>query len=218
MILTKENIVSVDIDSMVNDKIKSGNVNRLLLLVPTNRKARNIKKEIISGSPGQAASGINIETLGTIAAKILNETKPFRQLSEAAASVFIKKCAAETKLKYFSLYKDEIPFGTLDRIKNVISEYKRQGISPAGLRFETEKLEGSEKNKAADISDIYEKYLNKTKSLNAFETGDVYNELNLLDINSFRQNFRRLYPDVELIAAIDFSEFSIPEILILDKL
>jgi len=218
MILTKENIASIDIDFLVNEKIKSGNVNRILLLVPTNRKARDIKKEIITDSPGQAASGINIETLGTIAEKILNETKPFRQLSEAAASVFIKKCTAEIKLKYFSLYRDEIPFGTLDRIKNVISEYKKQGITPTGLRSEAEKLEGSEKNKAADIADIYEKYLNKTKSLNTFETGDVYNELNILNAKTFHENFHRLYPEVELIVAINFSEFSIPEILILDKL
>ena len=218
MILTKENIASVDIDSLLNEKIKSGNVSQLLLLVPTNRKARNLKKEVISNSPGQAASGINIETLGTISAKILNETKPFRQLSEAAASVFIKKCAAETELKYFSLYKDEIPFGTLDRIKNVISEYKIQGITPDVLRREAEKLEGSEKNKAADIASIYEKYLNKTNSLNAYETGDVYNEMNLLSTNTIHENFIRLYPEVELIAAIGFSEFSFPEMLILDNL
>jgi len=218
MILTKEHIAAVDIDSLVNDKIKSGDISRLLLLVPTNRKARNIKKEIISGSPGQAASGINIETLGTIASKLLNETKPFRQLSEAAASVFIKKCASETELNYFSLYKDEIPFGTLDRIKNVISEYKRQGITPAGLRREAQKLEGSERNKAADIANVYEKYSSKTKTLNAFEIGDVYAELNLLSIDVFHQNFLRLYPEVELIVAIDFSEFSLPEILILNKL
>ena len=218
MILTKENITSIDIDILVNEKIKSGNVSRLLLLVPTNRKARNLKKEIISGSPGQAASGINIETLGTLAVKLLNETKPFRQLSEAAASVFIKKSASETELHYFSQYKDEIPFGTLDRIKNVISEYKRQGITPDVLRREAEKLEGSEKNKAADIADIYENYLSKSKTLNAFETGDVYQELNILSAKTFHENFSRLYPEVELIVAVDFSEFSIPEIIILDEL
>ena len=59
MILTKENIALVDVDSFINQKIESNKIHELLLIVPTNRKARNIKKEIISKIPLRAASGLN---------------------------------------------------------------------------------------------------------------------------------------------------------------
>ena len=161
MILTKENIASVDIDSLFNQKIKPNKINELLLIVPTNRKARNLKKEIISNIPLRATSGLNIETIGTISTKLLQQIKPFKALSEAAATVFIKQSAEEIEMRYLSLYKEEIPFGTLDRIKNVISEYKRHGITPDILRKEAEKLDASEKLKALDIADIFEKFREK---------------------------------------------------------
>ncbi|NJD22989.1 MAG: hypothetical protein FIA82_10045, partial [Melioribacter sp.] len=218
MILTKENIKDVNVDLLISEKIDTSRLNELLLIVPTNRKARNLKKEFISRIPNHAASGLNIETLGTISTKLLSVTHPFKHLSEAAATVFIRQSAAEIELKYFSLYKNEIPFGALDRIKNVISEYKRQGITPGLLRSEAEKLEQSEKLKALDIADIYENYRNKCFALNAYEVGDIYLQLNQLTIKEFIANFRKLYDEVNLIIIDGFNEFSNPEIVIIQKL
>jgi ATP-dependent helicase/nuclease subunit B len=225
MILTKENIGDVNVDLLISKKIDTSKLNELLLIVPTNRKARNLKKEFISRIPNRAAFGLNIETLGTISTKLLSITHPFKQLSEAAATVFIRQSAAEIDparpaggLKYFSLYKDEIPFGALDRIKNVISEYKRQGITPNLLRSEAEKLEQSEKQKALDIADIYENYRNKCFALNAYEAGDIYSQLNQLTTKEFIANFRKLYDEVDLLIIDGFNEFSNPEIEIIQKL
>lgn len=216
MILTKENIRSVDIDALINEKISSGRIEELLLIVPTNRKARNLKKEIISLMPGNSAASINIETVGTISSKLLKENKQFINLSEAASVVFIKQSAAEINPRYFSIYKTEIPFGTLDRIKNVISEYKRHGISPETLRKEAEKLEKSERLKALDIADIYENYSLKCNSLNAFELGDVYNQLNNLTIEQFNVGFNKLFYNVRLVVVNGFDEFAGPELEILN--
>ncbi len=218
MILTKENIANINIEQMINDKINSGKINELLLIVPTNRKARNLKKEVITRAPYHSAYGINIETLGTISSKILQEIQPFKQLSEAAATVFIKQCTNELELKYFSLYKGDIPFGTLDRIKNVISEYKRNGITVEKLRREAEKLDSSEKLKALDVANIYEKYRQKYYLLNAFEIGDIYNHLNLLPVIDFVTSFRKIFHEVNLIILDGFNEFSDPEIEILNKI
>lgn len=218
MILTKTNIDKVDLELLIDQKIKSKNVEQLLLIVPTNRKARNVKKEIISLMPDRSAQGINVETLGTISAKILSQTQPFLQLSEAAATVFIKQSAAELKLKYFSLYKKEIPFGTLDRLKNIISEYKRHGITPESLRDEAKLLSKSEKLKSEDIADIYERYLIKCHTLNAYELGDVYQKVNHLGEESIQNNFKKLYPSVDLIIINGFDEFTIPEQQIINKL
>ncbi|MCX6170378.1 MAG: exodeoxyribonuclease V subunit gamma [Ignavibacteriales bacterium] len=218
MILTKENIASVDVDSFINQKIESNKIDELLLIVPTNRKARNLKKEIISKIPLRAASGLNIETLGTLSTKILQQIKPFKQLSEAAATVFIKQSAQEIEMRYLSLYKDEIPFGTLDRIKNVISEYKKHGITPDLLRNEAANLKSSEKLKALDIADIYEIFIKKCFALNAYELGDIYSQLNSFTLKEFVAIFHKLFEDVNLIILDGFSEFSNPEIEILSKL
>lgn len=218
MILTKKNIAQVDLEKLVYQKIDSSRIDELLLIVPTNRRARTQKKELLSSLPLKSASVINIETLGTISTKILSESKSFKQLSEAAATVFIKQSAAQLKLNYFSMYKDGIPFGTLDRIKNVISEYKRHGITSNHLRKEAEKLDKSEKLKALDIAAVYEKYLEKCLSLNAFELGDVYGELNHLSAAQFSADFKKLYPSTNLIVVNGFDEFSILEIKIIDSL
>ncbi|MFC2134481.1 UvrD-helicase domain-containing protein, partial [Bacteroidota bacterium] len=177
MILTKENIDSVNIDNLINDKIQLGSLEELLILVPTNRKLRHLKKDIISMIPGKTAAGINIETIGTIATKLLETSRTFIQLSEAAATVLIKQSTSLVDFNYFSSYKGEIPYGTLDRIKNVISEYKKHGITSSVLKKEAEKLERNEKLKALDIANIYEFYIEKCRKLNALEIGDIYRDL-----------------------------------------
>ncbi len=218
MILSRENVTSVDVDFLINQKIELGTANELLLIVPTNRKVRNLKKEIISAMPNRAAFALNIETLGTLSTKLLDELKTFRQLSEAASTVFIKQSVSEIKPRYFSLYKNEIPFGTLDRIRSVISEYNRSGITPDVLRKEAAGLEAFEKLKALDIADIYEVYQKKCLSLNAYEIGDVYSNLMQIDETSFRKVFKKNYPEVDLVILNGFSEFSNPEIEILRRI
>ncbi|KAF0151590.1 MAG: ATP-dependent nuclease subunit B [Ignavibacteria bacterium] len=218
MILTKENIRSVDIDEIVNSKISTGSVSEILFLVPTNRRARTLKKELISLMPNSAAYQIKVETLNTISSKLLNEVKPFRQISEAASSVFIRQICAKTKFRYLSLYRDEIPAGTLDKIRNVIVEYKRHGIAPETLIAESDKLTGSERNKALDIADVYKAYLEKCLYLRAFDYGDVYSELNTASNTDFAARFTTVYGIADYIIIDGFSEFSNPEVEIIYKL
>jgi ATP-dependent helicase/nuclease subunit B len=222
MILSKAEIDLIDIDYQINEKIISGKLNQLLLIVPTNRKLRSLKKEIINLSPNKASAKINIETIGTFASKLLFvNSGSGRILSEAAASILLKQSFNESlnagKINYFSSYKNEIPAGTLDRVMNVISEYKKHGISPDKLRQETEELHGSEKFKAEDISEIYEVYVKKCSELSAKDIGDVYNELNTFPGKKFAGNFRELYSDVDTVVINGFDEFTIPEIKIINS-
>lgn len=220
MILTKCNTREINLDFLIDEKIKSGLLNEFLLIVPTNRKIRSLKREIISLTSNQASSKINLETIGTFATSLLfqNNSKTNRVLSEAASSILLKQSFQEVELKYFSIYKSEIPHGTLERIRNVISEYKKHGISPLNLRTEADSLTGSEKIKAEDLASIYESYLNKCKKLDVMEIGDIYNEITQVDKNSFDENFRQLYPKVELIVINGFDEFTSPEIEIINSL
>ena len=222
MILTKSEIDSIDIDTLVNAKISAGKLNELLLIVPTNRKLRSLRKEIISRSPNKAAGRINIDTIGTFAEKLLFPyASSGKILSEAASSILLKQSFTGLlnagKIKYFSNYKNEIPAGTLDRVMSVISEYKKHGISPDHLRAETGTLRGSEKFKADDIANIYQAYQSRCRELSVRDIGDVYFDLNNLPWKKFEGNFRELFPDVDLIVISGFDEFTIPEVVIINS-
>ncbi len=226
MILTKCKVKSVDPDFIVTEKIKSGLLNELLQIVPTNRKVRYLKREIISASPKNTTQRINLETIGTYSTKLLfaGGTNNSRILSEAASAVLLKQSFSElsadrkgTGLKYFSNYKGDIPHGTLQRINDVISEYKKQGITPAHLRREVQPLNTAEKNKGEDIADIYENYIEKCNKLSVKEIGDIYSELNKTEQKEFESFFRILYPDVKIILINGFDEFTSPEIEIINS-
>ena len=218
MILTKSNIERINFELFLNSKILSEYPEKILLVVPTNRRLRNLKKKIINHFNDRPVSKIYIETLTTLSNKLLKEKKSFISLSEAAASVLLKETTEELELSYFAAYNKGIPFGTLDKIKNVISEYKMHGILPEILLRQAEKLEGGEKNKAIDIASIYKLYLEKCNTLSALEVGDVYVELINLNQNEFSSIFSLLYPEVETIVFDEFDEFTNLEIDIIDKL
>jgi ATP-dependent helicase/nuclease subunit B len=220
MILTKSDRKEFDVDFEINLKIKQHSLNSLLMVVPTNRRIRALKREMIAQSPGSATGRINLETIGSVSAKLLFNSSSVRtnMITDAAASVLLQQSFGEVKLNYFSKYNGEIPSGTLNRIRNVISEYKRHEITPGKIREEAEELTGSEKYKALDIADAYEEYQKKLNSSGLKEIGDIYSSLNKLEDDSFQNNFASLYPEVTLIIIMGFDEFTLPEINIINRL
>jgi len=179
MILTKQKIDRIDIDFLINDKLSKNKISEVLIIVPTKRKIRYLTRELISLSPGKSLSGLKIETIGSFAEKLLTEIEGrVNLISEEAAVLLLNHSFNRVKLKYFSQYKNQIPFGTLERVKNVISEYKRHGITPERLKEEAENLSGSEKLKAFDIADVYDDYQRTLIGNNFRETGDIYSALN----------------------------------------
>lgn len=219
MILTKSKNKKININKEIDRRIKNGEISNLLLVVPTNRKVRHFKKEIISNSPNNSTQNIFIETISTFSTKIVERNDEFNnlELSEPATYILLEQAFNELKPEYFSGYKNNIPTGTLQQIKNVISEYKKHGITPEILRNELDDLIGSEKLKAENIADIYENYQNKIEQLQIKEIGDIYKKFAELSLEKLNNRFFELYPEVNLIAAIGFDEFTLPEIKIWDK-
>ncbi len=218
MILSKENIESINIGGLISDLIAGGNHEKFLLIVPTNRRLRKLKKEIIDSSPGKVTGKINIETFSTLSSRLLKQYNEFSELSEAASTVFIKQSSSEAALKYFLNYRDEFPAGTLDRIRNVISKYKENGVSPQRIRAEAQNLSDPEKQKALDIAEIYDIYLQKCSELKAYEIGDIYNKLLEIKVDNTIESFLRLFTSVDLTVIDGFDEFTDPEIQIIDRL
>ena len=107
MIFTKNKAEELDIERLLSEKINSGKLNELLLIVPTNRKVRYLRKELISRSPGGICGQMNLDTIGTFSQHLFFGNKDFKEdiLSEAAAAVLLKQSFREVDLNYFSNYR-----------------------------------------------------------------------------------------------------------------
>lgn len=209
---TKEK--ETDIDFLINQKIHENRLSDVLFIVPTNRKSRHLKKELINVSPGKYVSDLHIETIGTFSEKLYSLKNDYQEISESVSAVLINQCFTEIDLKYFNSYKGNVPPGTVARISNLISKYKKNGVQPSEILTYSEKIEDSEKNKALDIYNIYKLYTSKCQKLNILDTGDIYRVLceNPGIINKlFCESFR----NVCLIVVYGFDEFTLPEIEIL---
>jgi len=218
LILTRQKIANIDIDLLINNIIKAGELEKLLFIVPTKRKIRYLTRELISLSPLRSVAGLKIETIGSFSEKMLEETEgKINSISEEASILLLSHSFKRTKLKYFSQYKSQVPFGTLERVKNVIIEYKRHGITPERVKQEAEKLSGGERLKALDIAKVFHDYQRSLQKNNYMETGDVYFNLNFTKNIIFDEAFSFLFPDVQYIAISGFDEFTLPEIEIINS-
>ncbi len=102
-------------------------------------------------------------------------------------------------------------------MKNVISEYKRHGITPERLKDEAENLSGGEKLKALDVADVFDDY-QKTLNVNNFmEIGDIYSFLNGKEKQLFKEAFNFIYPDAQFVLVNGFDEFTAPEVEIINS-
>jgi ATP-dependent helicase/nuclease subunit B len=218
MILSKENIKEINIDDLIQQYLENGYIEKILFVVPTNRKARTLKKDLFNYAKNKSAERIKIETLETLSEKLLSVSKIFHSISEAASIIFLKQALSKVKLEYYSNYREEIPAGTLEKIRNLILELKRNCVTPEELRNDDEIIELAEKRKASDISKIYKEYKFICKNLNAFDLGDVYEELLNLSDKIFNDNFHELYFDVDFILIDGFNDFTNPEVQIINKL
>lgn len=212
MILTNKKSFSDVFLKKIEKKILSGEANEILFLVPTNRKVRALKKEIIDQTPGQAISILPIETIFTVAEKLFSVEQPLSIASDAASSVLLKKAFQKNKLEYFRSFNKTIPQGSLDRIKNLFSEYKRNGITPEYLLREIDLSEGTERQKLTELANVYESYLKLFAQLGLYEIGDVLTGLTKLPVKEIAVRFKKLFPSVKTIYATGYSEFTLPEI------
>lgn len=218
MILTNKQTFSDSFLRKIEDSILHGRANEILHLVPTNRKVRALKKEIIDKTSAKAISVLPIETIFTLAEKLFSVEKPLSIASDAASSVLLKKAFQKNELEYFKSFSKNIPQGSLDRIKNLFSEYKRSGISTAYLLENLDTVEGAEKQKYYELAKVYESYTALLRQLALYEIGDVVSEVSALSSKNFAERFRSLFPSVKIIYAFGFSEFTNPEIALLKSL
>ncbi len=221
MLLANKQISKEETDLLLRDKLFLRNPKEHLTIVPTNRKARKTKKEIIDFSPNNSATTVNIETLTTFATKLLSVKQNFHSLRDSTSAYILRQSVESITPLYFNRYQENIfPKGTLEKIRNVISEYKRTGISPTRLTEEVSKSSSSdiEQRKAIDIAAIYSTYSERCLNLGALEIGDIYNKLLALSEKDFLESLSEVFPDIKVITLSFFNEIALPEVNILKRI
>ncbi len=218
MILSKRKFYSVDLEELAFEKIRRKKTDEILIIVPTNRKVRSLRRFFIEISDGNAVSNLNIHTLSTLSTLIFEElfNGEYFILDDATAIIKLKKVFSELKLKYFP-DNQEITQGILFEIKNVISEFKKKGITVEYLQKDLELLSGSERNKAEDLISIYKKYQSDCLSKNLFELGDIYKFITEVNKEYFINSFRELFPEVDTVVIEGFDELTSLEIKIVNS-
>ncbi|GAB4131127.1 MAG: helicase-exonuclease AddAB subunit AddB [Ignavibacteriales bacterium] len=218
MILSNFVVPEIDLDVLINDHINSEQVDKILIVVPTNRRLRQIKKKLIEYSPRKSLSIINIETLWTLAKKILMANQSFIEMDDSTAKVLLGQCFDELSLPFFRKYHHELPFGTLEKIKNYFSLLKENGIYPKDFSELINKIDDEEKAKAADLSKLFSAYIEKTTAMNLCEIGDVFYYINQIKSSEFKSHFENEFPTVNKIIFLGFDELRKPELEFISKL
>ncbi|NUN10648.1 MAG: exodeoxyribonuclease V subunit gamma [Ignavibacteriaceae bacterium] len=219
MILTNQTEIKTDPKQRELELLAAGKAGDILYIVPTNRKARALRKAILDNSPGGSASGLQVTTLGTLCTNLFFRGNPEKDVvSEAVASVLLSQCFRELNPDYFSPYDDGVPKGTLDRIRNVINQYKRNGLTPHHIKKDAEELKGTEKRKALAIAAIYERYLSRFSELGVYDIGDIYENLINMSDDEFNDRVKEYAGSYEFAIADGFTDLTLPESRIIKRL
>lgn len=219
MILAKGSQARIfDPKKFVDELLGKNEIDKLIFIVPTNRKVRALRKELITSAPGKLLTKFYVETLYTVAQKIFKPDEKKYLINEATAIVLLRQSFREIELRYFKNYKQSIPHGTLLKLHYVISEYKRNGVTPDILQNEIDNLTGIDRDKALDIAALFEKYNSKLNTLYLFEIGDIYSEILKFNKKMFDNSFAQSFGKPNYLFVDGFTELSNPEIKLIDRI
>ncbi|MCE1188966.1 MAG: exodeoxyribonuclease V subunit gamma [Ignavibacteria bacterium] len=218
MILSKPAVDSVDLSELIWKALSENTLGEFLFIVPTNRRAHQLKLEILQNAPNRAIHPLHIKTLLTLSRALLTEMGDVTPLiTEPAGVLLLKQCFRELHdLRYFSRYKDYLPEGFLRILRAMFTEWKRQLLSAEQIEAQLNtNVAVFEHVKATEIIQIYSLYCEKLASLHRYETGDAYQAV-LNNKEKFLFAFDRAFSSTKTIVITGYSEFSSPEIELLN--
>ena len=217
--MTKVRADTINLTDVIHDYIVREDFDKVLFIVPTNRRARQLKREFLGGISKKAAHSIHVETLQTITTKLLLSADiQLNLINDPTSHVLLRQCFKETHLPFLKNKKQELPTGTRQRLRYLFSELMRHGITSADLRNDISADDSDyTAKKTTDIAALYESYENKLAATGYVEAGSLYGLLfsNTVDIE---KQFSTMYPNVNLIILSGYSEFSTPEVEFINAL
>ncbi|MCX7763117.1 MAG: exodeoxyribonuclease V subunit gamma [Candidatus Kryptonium sp.] len=213
----------------IKSRIENGNFDSFIYIVPTRRKIRELRRELLEFSNNNALPELNLFTLDLFAQALYYSAKlekPKRLISDTIQSLVFQVAIENVihELEYFKppdeIKNKELPKGTLNKIIDTIIGLKEDGIYPEKLIDEVEKTKKSEdKKKLKDLAKIYEQYERILISNGFIDVPGIFQELNnLLNSKDVNTNFRSAFYNVDVIFIEGFSMFRLPEIELIKSL
>ncbi|CUS89778.1 hypothetical protein JGI16_11591, partial [Candidatus Kryptonium thompsonii] len=199
-----------DIKKEIERRIRAGKFDTFVYIVPTRRKIRELRRELLEFSNNGVMPEINLFTLELFARRLYysaNLEKPKRLISETIQSLLFQIAIEDIidELTYFKppgqVGQKELPRGTLNRIIDTIIGLKEDGIYPAKLYEEIEKVEKIEDRiKLQDLVRIYERYEGFLMSNGFIDVPGIFKELNdILNWENVNSIFRSAFYNVDLV-------------------
>jgi len=213
----------IDIRKEIENRIKAGKFDSFIYIVPTRRKIRELRRELLEFSRNEVAPDLNLFTLELFARSLYYSAKlekPKYLISETIQSLVFQTAIEKVidELVYFKppgqIARKELPIGTINKIIDTIVGLKEDGIYPARLRDEIEKVEKDEdRMKLSDLVKIYEQYETLLMSNGFIDVPGIFKELNyILNSENVNSVFRGAFYNVDSIFIEGFSMFRLPEI------
>lgn len=169
---------STKIISEIQERLKEKNDHRLILLVPEQYTLQG-ERDLIEKTENEGIIGAQVLSLNRLAYYVFQEvgggTK--EKISDLGKSMALKKVIGEVENK-LTIYKRAMnQNGFIDKVKNVIKEFKQYDITPLDLMNCMNKIEdGTLKHKLGDVVLIYKafneylkgKYMDSEDHINLF--------------------------------------------------
>lgn len=193
-----------------------------ILVVPTKRRLRHLIGEVLAAEQ-KALPALPGFTLELLARNLIQLCFPYlRVIDEPIQTLLFSQAivASQSEMHYFAKFGRDVQLkrGTFEKIVQVIRNLKESGVYPDTLFDECNAEEENEQPKLRDIATVYSTYERLVGELNAVDVEGLFAAFRECPRELFEQMFRRVFPQVDLIAINGFDEFTQPELLFLQKL
>ncbi len=203
----------------INSRLSSKEYNSFIYVVPTRRKIRYLTRELIEQTPDKTIPHLNLFTIGDLAEEIFKcKFTSFNKISDSLKYFIIKNLLTEIQTNYFTPHGKYFSNGLIELIAAVITRLKELGISNTDFIREVDLFEGYNRLKLDDISKIYNGYQNYLQKLGLYEQGDIYLTINNLNSSEIENLFRSIFPEVDFLLIAGFTEFTQPELKLIESL
>lgn len=211
------------IDLEVQERLLRNETATFLYIAPTNRKVRDLKREFLLRIPGGTAPAFHLFTLETLVARLFAALCPPRRFVAGPLLAVLMEEAVRSvapDLAYIQLRgrQQRLPKGTLQKIIDVITTLKEEGVYRTSLHAEIEAAGGTERPKLEDILRIYEAFdaiLGETY----VDAPGMFKALNeTWEAETAATAVQNLFPGLDSVIVSGFDEFSDPELAMLYNL
>jgi len=223
----KPEFTSLDLTEVVLGAARSGELQRHLFILPTQRMVGEVDRGLTREHFRLTARPIErlpVHTIASFAHQFYGRLQPSkREITPEIQLALMQTAMKNVDLSYYARGGRAPSLGVVEKITRVINGVRADGIMPSDFandiefardhpeetRFDLEKLQ--------DLYNIYSEYL---RLLNDYwiDYAGKMTYLNTALFQNGEETFRRAFPDIKHLLVYGFSEFTQPELMLLQQL